>query len=88
MLNKEQLEFLAVLEQSLGVVSLALKKTGVRRETYEDWCDNIFFTERVVEIDETSVDYVENQLLKQIEKGNISAITFYLKTKGKNRGYV
>ena len=30
----------------------------------------------------------ESQLHKQILKGNTSATIFYLKTKGKNRGYV
>ena len=88
MLTKEQKEFLLVLENNLGIVSLALQEYNIDKNTYDEWCRNIFFIEKVNEIDETSLDYVENQLLKLIGEGNISAITFYLKTKGKKRGYV
>jgi len=37
---------------------------------------------------ETLTDDVESELQKQIFKGNITAIIFYLKTQGKGRGYV
>jgi hypothetical protein len=86
-ISEEQETFLQVLDASLGVVGLALQKTGIDMDTYEDWLKNIFFSKRVQQINETSVDYVENQLIRLIQDGNISAITFYLKTKGKERGY-
>ena len=35
-----------------------------------------------------ALDMAESQLHKQILGGNTSATIFYLKTKGKNRGYV
>ena len=87
MITKEQAEFLDVLEKSLGVVSLALQKTGVKRSEFNEWLENIFFKERFMDTRESSIDYVENQLMKQINDGNIQAITFYLKTIGKERGY-
>lgn len=86
-LNEEQEKFLKVLEQTLGVVSMALKITETPREDYEEWLNNIFFLDKLKQIEEMSVDYVENQLLNQIKEGNTAAITFYLKTKGKGRGY-
>lgn len=43
--------------------------------------------EAVQEIQEQSLDMAEGQLIKAIQKGNITAIIFYLKTKGKQRGY-
>lgn len=87
MITEKQEEFLNVLRNSLGVVGLALQKTGVTREDFEDWCEDLEFKLVLDEIDETSLDYVENQLLMQIRDGNLNAITYYLKTKGKNRGY-
>ena len=86
-LSELQEEFLNVLRNSLGVVGLALQKTGITREEYDDWCEDLPFKMVVDEINETSLDYVENQLMMQIRDGNLNAITYYLKTKGKNRGY-
>ncbi len=37
---------------------------------------------------ESLCDWVESQLYKEIKKGNITAIIFWLKTQGKLRGYV
>jgi len=37
---------------------------------------------------ETLIDFAENQLFKQVQDGNITAIIFTLKTIGKHRGYV
>ena len=87
-LTDEQEGFLHLLYDNLGIVTTTLEQTGITRETYDEWCENIFFSRRVHEVDQSSIDYVEDQLLKQITKGNVSAITFYLKTKGKDRGYV
>jgi len=84
---QRQREFLDVLQNSLGVVGLALQKTNITRDEYEDWLDDLEFKLQVDEINEMSLDYVENQLLLQIREGNLNAIQYYLKTKGRNRGY-
>lgn len=86
-MTERQDEFLRILESSLGIVSVALQKTGVSREEYEGWLNNKEFKDRTNRVNETSVDYVENKLLQQINQGDLSAIQFYLKTKGKKRGY-
>ena len=88
MINEEEEEFLEALEQALGNMSVALKKTGYTRDHIKQWKKNIFFNKKVEEINEMSIDYVEDQLIKEIREGNVNAITFYLKTKGKSRGYV
>ena len=36
---------------------------------------------------EANLDLAEQQLIKAIENGSLSAIVFYLKTKGRRRGY-
>ena len=86
-LSPSQELFLSVLEKSLGIVSIALQKADVSRDEYVCWQDNIEFKRRLDLISDTSVDYVENKLLALINKGDLSAIQFYLKTKGKKRGY-
>ena len=40
------------------------------------------------EIQESYLDFTESQLIKKIGKGDLGAICFYLKCKGKGRGYI
>jgi hypothetical protein len=42
----------------------------------------------VDDIQEVAVDFAESHLHKLIKDGNPAATIFYLKTKGKGRGYV
>mgnify|MGYP003113694102 CR=1 FL=1 len=82
-------KLLLALEQSLGVVTTACKNVGIHRSTYYDYCNNdIEFKEEVDDIQNIAIDFAESQLHKQIQGGNTSATIFYLKTKGKNRGYI
>ena len=46
------------------------------------------FAERCKEAKEIILDEVEGELFKAIKKGNVTAMIFYLKTQGKNRGYI
>lgn len=85
--SEKQELFLDTLEKSLGVVSLALQKTEIPREEYDNWLKNLSFKKRVDSINELSLDFVENKLLKKIKDDDLNAIQFYLKTKGKKRGY-
>ncbi len=87
MITELQEVFLQELRENLGVVSKALSKVNVNREEYNGWLTNKEFKQMVDEVNELSIDYVENKLLAQIQKGDMSAIQFYLKTKGKKRGY-
>ena len=41
-----------------------------------------------IEAEEMTADVAENRLLDAIRSGNMKAVMFYLKTKGKKRGYV
>lgn len=77
------------LEKSLGVVTTACKLVGVDRSTFYQYVkDDPEFAEAVKDIDEVTIDFAESQLHKQIKDGNTTATIFYLKTKGKKRGYV
>ena len=87
MITEIQELFLQELRENLGVVSKALTKVNITREEYNNWLRNQEFKKKVDEVNELSIDYVENKLLTQIQKGDLQAIQFYLKTKGKKRGY-
>ena len=77
------------LEKSLGVVTTACKKVGIGRTQFYHWLkDDEAFAKEVDDIQNIALDFAESQLHKQIGEGNTSATIFYLKTKGKNRGYV
>lgn len=77
------------LEQSLGVVTTACKKVGVGRTTFYQWVkDDPAFANDVRDISDIALDFAESQLHKQIKDGSTAATIFYLKTKGKNRGYI
>ena len=81
-------ELLEALIQSLGIVTTACKKVGISRTTYYDYLKDADFKKQVDDIAEVAVDFAESQLHKQIQTGNTTATIFYLKTKGKQRGYV
>ena len=80
---------LTALEKSLGVVTTACKAVGISRTTFYKYVDeDQEFAKAVLEIEEVALDFVESQNFKQIQKGNVTSIIFYLKTKGKKRGFV
>ena len=80
---------LEALEKSLGVVTSACKIVGIGRTTHYLWMDNDPEYRRAVQdVDNVAIDFAESQLHQQIKGGNPSSTIFYLKTKGKKRGYV
>ena len=77
------------LEKTLGVVSNACIKVGMSRETHYKWLrEDEAYKSSVEELENVALDFAESSLQKQIQDGNTSATIFYLKTKGKNRGYI
>lgn len=80
---------LKALEQSLGVVTVACKKADIPRSTFYKWInEDEVFAIAVNDIENIALDFAESQLHSQIGNGNTSATIFYLKTKGKKRGYI
>jgi phage antirepressor YoqD-like protein len=80
---------LEALEKSLGVVTTACKIVGVGRTTFYQWLkDDEVFAQQVKDIENIALDFVESKLFENIRDGKTSETIFYLKTKGKNRGYV
>lgn len=82
-------KLLNALEKSHGVVTQACKTAGVSRAQYYRYLESDEkFRKAVHDIQESAVDFVESALFKQIQDGNITGQIFYLKTKGKHRGYI
>jgi len=80
---------LDALEKSLGIVTTACKIVGVDRGTfYRYYNEDENFKKAVKDIENVSLDFAETKLLEQIKSNNTAATIFYLKTKGKNRGYI
>ena len=77
------------LEKSLGVVTTACKVVGIGRTQFYQWLkDDKGFAQEVDDIQNIALDFAESQLHKQIGDGSTAATIFYLKTKGKKRGYI
>ena len=80
---------LAALEKSLGIVTTACKIVDCNRSTFYKYYNNDQDCKNAVdELENLTLDFVESKLHKQIKDDNTTATIFYLKTKGKKRGYV
>ena len=77
------------LEHSLGVVTPACKKVGCARETYYKYYKiDKEFAKACDSVEGIALDFAESQLHQQIRDNNPTSTIFYLKTKGKKRGYI
>jgi hypothetical protein len=80
---------LDALEKSLGVVTAACKAVGIGRTTHYLWLqEDAEYRAAVESLSDVALDFAESQLHKQIKEGNSTATIFFLKTKGKKRGYI
>lgn len=86
-INKKAL--IEAMQKSLGVVTQACKIAGVDRGTYYNYYDSDpAFKKACDDCSEIALDFAESKLYKQIEDGVPVSTIFFLKTKGKNRGYI
>ena len=77
------------LEKSLGIVTTACKTVGIARSTHYQWMiDDPEYKIEVEGISDIALDFAESQLHKQIQDGQPASTIFYMKTKGKKRGYI
>jgi PBP1b-binding outer membrane lipoprotein LpoB len=82
-------EIIQALDDAYGIQASAARALGMGRSTMVDYIARDPKIKAAYEqINETTIDRVENKLLQQIDAGNITAIIFYLKTKAKSRGYI
>ena len=70
-------------------MTTACKKAKCNRSTFYDYYNkDPKFKAEVDAIQDIALDFVESKLFEQIKDDNTTATIFYLKTKGKRRGYV
>lgn len=88
-LSLKQIAMLEALEKSLGIVTSAAKKVGIDRTTHYKWMEtDEAYKKAVEELNDVALDFAESKLHEQINNGEVSSTIFYLKTKGKKRGYI
>ena len=79
---------LEALEVSLGIVTEACEKTGLSRTQHYKWYkDDAEYRKAVDSIDNKFIDFAETHLKEQIKNGSTQATTFFLRTRGRKRGY-
>lgn len=77
------------MKSNLGIVSASTDAIGIDRSLHYRWMkSDEKYKEQINEILERSIDFVETALFKCIQSGDTTAIIFFLKTRGKRRGYV
>lgn len=80
--------FLKAFARSRGIIAPACRAISMTRQIYYKWLeDDPSFAEAVEAIRQEQIDTVESALLNKIDDGDTTAVIFYLKTKGKERGY-
>jgi len=80
---------IVAMEKSLGVVTNACKIVGVDRTTFYNYYNSDpEFKKACDDCENIAIDFAESKLKQLINEGDTVATIFYLKTKGKHRGYI
>lgn len=86
--EKYKAALLKALTNSLGIVTPACKEVGISRDRfYSYYNEDPDFKAAVDDIQNIQGDFVESQLFKKIQDGSEKSILFYMRYRGKSRGY-
>lgn len=81
--------FLYALKLCKGNITNAAKMINMSRRSHYIYCDeDPEYLERAGDIIEFVIDYVEDKLMGRINNNDTTAMIFWLKCKGKKRGWV
>jgi hypothetical protein len=87
--DKGKPKMLEALEKYWGIVTHACRAAGISRQAHYRWlAEDPEYKEACEQMADIALDNVEHELFKQIRDRIPSSTIFYLKTKGKKRGYV
>ncbi len=82
-------KMIEALTKSLWIVTTACKEAWVWRTNHYEWLANDPEYKKTVEdIAEQVIDFAESALYKNVRDGKEISTLFYLKTKGRKRGYI
>jgi len=85
--NKSKM--LKALEEYYGIVTTSCQSVGISRITHYRWLEeDEEYKAKVLDIKNAAIDFVESKLFDCINSEKETSIIFYLKTIGKNRGYI
>ena len=88
-IQRHKRALIKAMEQTMGIVTQACKIAKLNRSTFYEYYNNDpEFAKACDECQDIALDFVESKLIKRIEKGDTTGIIFYLRTKGKHRGYL
>ena len=80
--------FVETFMSTLANISVCCKKIGVSRQTFYSWRNtDKAFAEEIFNAQEELIDFAETILFKKVRDGSTAELIFFLKTKGKARGY-
>ena len=87
--DKKKEDFLIALKNNNGNISESCQSANIGRQTYYDWIDkDEKFKQDTEDTKESLIDLAESKLMENINGNDNTSIIFFLKTKGKKRGYV
>jgi hypothetical protein len=90
--NSDNIKKKAMIEaliKSLGIVTMACKTVDISRQTHYRWMqEDEKYKAEVDDVSDVALDFAESMLHKQIENKDTAATIFYLKCRGKKRGYI
>ncbi len=87
--DKKKSEFLVALKNNNGNISDSCQAINIGRRTYYSWLDkDDVFKQDAEDAQESLIDLAESKLIENIQDNDNTSIIFFLKTKGKKRGYI
>lgn len=88
--RRTELKKIAVAyEKKGGNMAATAAALGITRQALYNWRkENEELDKLLNDVEESILDFTESKLVEKVNEGNLTAIIFLLKTKGKKRGYV
>jgi hypothetical protein len=91
--QKKKMEFIEAIKSNYGLLTPACSTADIAFQTYRNWyhADEEFkeqVDKALEQAHERTNDLAEGKLFEAIHNGDMTGTIFYLKTKGKKRGYI